>query len=253
MSADAYLNGILLREAVDTGLYSPARAVQSTLMPLLQGWAGSQLLNVHPSGSFAKGTANRSGTDIDLFISLSEGAQETLKQIYEKLFVYLQSNNYTPKRQNVSINIRVSGLDVDLVPARRQDPYSSDHSLYLRRRDTWQKTNAQTHINHVIAGNRIAESRLLKLWRIQKGLDFPSFYLELVVMRALSGYINNSIGVRVWKVLEYLRDTFSSARFVDPANTNNVISDDLTDSEKAKVRAAAIQSLAAPTWDKIIV
>jgi hypothetical protein len=32
MSADAYLQNILSREAVDTGPYSPARTVQGTLL-----------------------------------------------------------------------------------------------------------------------------------------------------------------------------------------------------------------------------
>ena len=43
------------------------------------------MLSISPSGSFAKGTANRSGTDIDLFISLSESTPETLKEIYDSL------------------------------------------------------------------------------------------------------------------------------------------------------------------------
>ncbi len=43
------------------------------------------MLSISPSGSFAKGTANRSGTDIDLFISLSESTPETLKETYDSL------------------------------------------------------------------------------------------------------------------------------------------------------------------------
>jgi len=70
MTGDQYLQGILTREAVDTGPFSPVRGVQTTLMPRLQEWAGNALASVAPSGSFAKGTANRSGTDIDLFIPL---------------------------------------------------------------------------------------------------------------------------------------------------------------------------------------
>ena len=57
MSADQYLANILTREAVDTGIYSPVRAVQATLAPNLQQWANKFLLTVSPSGSFAKGTA----------------------------------------------------------------------------------------------------------------------------------------------------------------------------------------------------
>lgn len=71
MSADDYLLDILARERVDNSLTSPVWAAKQTLMPVLSQWGGSCLQQVHPSGSFAKGTANRSGTDIDLFFSLS--------------------------------------------------------------------------------------------------------------------------------------------------------------------------------------
>ena len=86
MTADQYLHGILLREAVDAGPNSPLLGVQASLMPVLRQWAGDDLLGVYPSGSFMKGIAVRSGTDIDLFLSLSEHTSETLREVYNKLF-----------------------------------------------------------------------------------------------------------------------------------------------------------------------
>ena len=86
MTGDQYLYSILAREAVNTGPASPARAMQLILTPTIKEWANKHLLTIHPSGSFMKGTANHSGTDIDLFISLSEDTPETLKDIYDKLF-----------------------------------------------------------------------------------------------------------------------------------------------------------------------
>lgn len=68
MTGTQYLNGILARETVDTGPFSPVRLAQATLTPLIREWAGNVLLDLHPSGSFMKGTAVLSGTDIDLFI-----------------------------------------------------------------------------------------------------------------------------------------------------------------------------------------
>jgi tRNA nucleotidyltransferase (CCA-adding enzyme) len=79
MNADAYLQGILNREAVDSGIFSPVRGVQAVLEPTIRAWANRFLVSVSPSGSFAKGTANKSGTDIDLFISLSLDTRETLQ------------------------------------------------------------------------------------------------------------------------------------------------------------------------------
>lgn len=251
MSADGYLQNILVRETVDTGPYSPVRGVQSIVAPIIREWAGSQLVSINPSGSFAKGTANASGTDIDLFISLAADTTNPLKEIYGTLATRLQVGGYTVRRQNVSLNVRVGGIDVDLVPAKRQDNTSEDHSLYRRKADTWTKTNVIKHIAYVRAGGRIAETRVLKLWRNQHQLDFPSFYLEMVVIAALSGRYG-ALSDNVWTVFTYLRDSFARARFVDPANTNNVISDDLTASEKASVKSAATRALTAQNWNQIV-
>lgn len=242
---------ILRREAVDTGLFSSVRGVQAQIEPSLKEWAGTFLGSVSASGSFAKGTANKSGTDIDLFISLTSATRETLKEIYESLFKKMTEKGYGPKRQNVSIKVKVNGYSVDLVPAKRQAILGDDHSLFRRKADTWTKTNVTTHINYVRQGGRIYETRILKLWRNQKNLDFPSFYLELTAINALSGHIGTLSG-NVWKVFEYLRDTFPNARVVDPANTNNIISEDLTVAERATVKAAAAQALQAKTWGEIV-
>ena len=253
MSGDSYLQQILIREAVDTGIFSPVRAVQTVLEPVIREWANRFLIGVSPSGSFAKGTANKSGTDIDLFISLSPETKETLKEIYESLFARMQEKGYSPKRQNVSINVRVGGYDVDLVPGKHQGYPGADHSLYRRRADTWTKTNIAAHISHVIAAGWISETRILKLWRNQKGLDFPSFYLELAVIRALApGLYKTGLANDVWKALQFLAGDFSSARIQDPANTNNIISDDLSIAERATIKAAAVRALQAKSWNEIV-
>ncbi len=253
MSADSYLQNILNREAVDTGPYSPVRSVQATVQPVISEWAGNLLNGIGVSGSFMKGTANRSGTDIDLFISLSANTPESLKEIYESLFARMSQKGYGPKRQNVSINVKVNGYSVDLVPGKQQNVYTTDHSIYKRRADTWTKTNVATHITHVRQYNRLNESRILKLWRNQKSLEFPSFYLELTVIDALPWQLApEALSGNVWRVFQYLRDRFANARVVDPANTNNIISDDLTVAEKGKVQAAAELALSAANWNEIV-
>lgn len=249
---DKYLNNVLAREAVNTSTASPVRGVQAVLQPVLNEWGGLQLRTVQPSGSFAKGTANHSGTDIDLFISLKSDTTNTLKDIYMSLFNKMKAKGYTPKQQNVSINIRVNGYDVDLVPAKHQGGNSEDHSLYRRRADTWTQTNVIKHIATVANAGRLSEARILKLWRDQKQLDFPSFYLELTVIAALSG-ARGPLSQNVWTVFEYLRDKFTNARVVDPANTNNIISDDLSAADRAKIKAAAERALSATDWGQIVI
>lgn len=252
MSANSYLDGILAARAVDNSTTSPVRGVQAVLQPLLNEWGGAMLRKVHPSGSFAKGTANHSGTDIDLFISVSSECPNTLKEIYNLLLKKMQEKGYKPRQQNVSINVRVGGYDVDLVPAKHQGGNGEYHSLYRRRADTWTQTNVGNHITTVANSGRTQEIRVLKLWRDQKQLDFPSFYLELTVIAALAG-ARGTISQNVWKVFEYLRDKFAAANVVDPANTNNIISGDLSAAEKAKIVAAAKTALQASDWKQIVV
>lgn len=252
MTADEYLRSILNRERVDTSLTSPVRGVQALLTPVIKGWAGQQLSDISPSGSFAKGTANRSGTDIDLFVSLSSTTTNPLKELYESLAAALQKAGYPPRRQNVSLGIKVGDYDVDVVPAKRQASTGNDHSLYKRRADSWTKTNVAQHVALVGGSGRTDEIRIIKLWRKQKGIDFLSFYLELTVIEALRGKHTGNLATNVLTALEYLRDRFANARVVDPANSNNVISDDLTDAQKRAIAAAAKTAREAPSWSDIV-
>jgi tRNA nucleotidyltransferase (CCA-adding enzyme) len=180
-------------------------------VPILKSWAGEYLSDITPSGSFAKGTANRSGTDIDIFVSLRSDTRETLKEVYDKLNDYLKGKGFAPRRQNVSLGIKVNGFDVDVVPAKRQDTYSQDHSLYRSKADTWTKTNVARHIDIVSKCGRRDEIRILKLWRNQKGLDLPSFYLELSAIEALRNTYSIGLSGNVVTCLMYLRDRFPSA------------------------------------------
>src|SRR5262245_54258443 len=113
MNADQYLLSLVRRETVDTGENSPVRSVISFLRPVLITCANKYLAVTSPSGSFANGTAISSGTDIDLFISLRPETPDNLRDIYQSLFNAVKAAGYVPKKQNVSINIKVGPYDVD--------------------------------------------------------------------------------------------------------------------------------------------
>lgn len=245
--SDAYLREVLARHSVDTGPYSPVLQVQSLLMPTINQWGAQQILSVSPSGSFAKGTAVRTGTDIDLFISLSSSTTETLEQVYNTLFNALGGAGLRPRRQNVSIGICIGTYDVDVVPAKRQSQYSQDHSLYSNRTGTWMQTNVVRHIAEVSGSNRLDEIRLLKIWRNRRGLDFPSFYLEMIVIRALHGRWGGSLTGNIITALEFIRDQITTARIGDPANSNNIVSDSVSAIGKQTLAAAARAALSS-SW-----
>ena len=250
LAADAYLYPILAREAVDTGIFSPAWRVRATLLPHIERWANGHLLAFEPSGSFAKGTANCSGTDIDLFVSVRETATESLKEVYDKLFICMADAGFNPKRKAVSINLTVGGFDVDLVPAKRQSAFTSDHSLFRTKTGTWRQTNIGQHVQLIANSPWAPVIRVLKLWRCQWRIEFPSFLIELMVLDALYGrYIHLAEAVAV--ALRYIADNIEAKRVLDPANQNNVLTDELTKAEKKAIREYAQIALGA-RWHQLI-
>jgi hypothetical protein len=178
---------------VPTGPGSAAYKAFQGLYPLIVKWANQYLLGVTYSGSYAKGTVIKGGTDVDFFISLRHETPENLRDVYRKLITFLTDLGLSPKEQNVSVGLTFSGVKVDLVPGKKQWGNTTDHSLYRRKADTWTQTNVATHISLVQGCGQREEIRALKIWRQLHGLDFPSFYLELTVIKALSGQLKNRI------------------------------------------------------------
>lgn len=249
MTGGEYLAGILQKYAVNT---RGAEAAAQTIYPVLQKWGSSYLNSAEFSGSLAKGTGVSIGTDADIFLSLSSSTPGTLADMYLTLYNAVTAAGYAGRKQNVSIGVTVNGYSVDLIPGRRQSQYGNDHSLYLSKANTWTQTNVANHIAYVKGSGRIDEIRVLKVWRQLHGLEFPSFFLEMAVIDALAYARIGNLAANVLTALEHIRDRIRTVRYVDPANTNNVISDDCTATEKIAVAAQAANSRGQQIWERIV-
>ncbi len=249
MSGDTYLRSILQKYDVNI---SGAEAAGNSIYPVIQRWGNSYLLKAEFSGSLAKGTGINIGTDADIFISVSSNTPGTLADLYGTLYNAVTQAGYTARKQNVSIGTTVNGYKIDLVLGRRQSQHGNDHSLYKSKSGSWTQTNINTHINYVKNSNRIEEIRLSKIWKQLHNLEFPSFYLELAVIDALKYSTAGYLSANFLKVLEFFRDSLPSTRYVDPANTNNIISDDLTAAQKMAISSQARLSRNQQNWGGIV-
>lgn len=249
MAADDYLRGLLKTYAVDI---AKAQAAASALAPVIERWSNGNLVTAEFSGSIAKGTGVSLSTDADIFISLTSTTGGTLKDIYDSLARAVTAAGYPARKQDVSIGTTASGYAIDLVPGRRQSQYGNEHSLYRNRTGTWTKTDVRAHIAHILNSGRTEEIRILKMWRTRHGLRFPSFFLELATIEALSYARRGQLAGNVQSVLQYCRDNIYTARLIDPANTNNVVSEDCSGEEKNAIANKANESLGKKTWDEIV-
>lgn len=252
MTPDQYIESVMAKYAVPRGPTSPAEQLGATIAGPVRTWAGQQLNVLEYSGSYAKETGVRGISDVDVFISLKSDTKENLGELYEMLFSLAQRNGWSPRRQNVSVGVTVNGIRGDLVPGKVQAGYQNYHSLYVLKRASWTQTNVKLHVERVRNSGRLKEIRAIKIWRLLHGLEFPSLYLELLVIEILSGRPRSAVADNILYTLRAIGSSLASTRIVDPSNTNNILSNDLTPTEKQRVASQATQSARERYWERII-
>lgn len=253
MTADEYVRNVIRKHELPIQIDQATNAyIIAPVRSLISNWAGNYLCDVKISGSRAKGTAIDLSSDLDLFISLSSSLNMPLGEIYNSLYNEVADAGISARKQNVSIRISFKGKKIDLVPAKRQGQYGSDHSLYKRKTNTWTKTNIDTHISKVLHSGRRNEIIALKIWRENHALEFPSIFLEAFTIDALSKRRTYTLADNFLHVLECVRDNIENAHVLDPANSSNVISDDLSRQEKSMLAQQAEKSLSEQNWMDII-
>ena len=250
MTGDEYITKVINKQRASNITFYDTRLTE--IKNVVRNWAGGQLSAIKLSGSCVKKTALKGKADCDLFISLKSDTTNTLKEIYDTLDTHVAKSGYSTRRQNVSIGIKSNGLDIDLVPAKIHSGYKNYHSLYLSKKNSWTQTNIDIHINNVVSTGRQEEIMATKIWKNCHDLKFPSIYIELVVIQALKYKNKEQIEKNFITVLEYLRDTFVDTIFVDPSNSNNVISNMIFKYQKEEIQKAAKKSLNEQYWKNII-
>ncbi len=261
MNPNLYLAGVLKKHSVANNILRLAaiNKTQSDITSLINRWAGSYINYVQLSGSNAKGTAIVGSADLDLFISLKTGLPHSFTDVRKSLGDFLKVYGYLPRFQNSSIGIThtVNGqkIEVDLVPGKLQPGslFLQDHSIYVKKTGSWTKTNINNQINTIKNSRKIDEIKLVKIWRNQHNLEFPSFCVELAVINSPSPALGllHPLPDRLVAVLKYLRDDFESANLFDPGNKSNNVSDELSFSEKRTIASQAANSLNG-SWNQVV-
>jgi hypothetical protein len=252
MTPDQYVESVLDKYQVPHGPTSAAEQLGLIVAGPIRAWAGQQLNEMRYSGSYAKETGVRGISDVDVFVSLKADTTNSLKDLYEGLHTVALQQGWSPRRQNVSIGVTVNGTRGDLVPGKVQAGYQNYHSLYLRKKNTWTQTNVALHTQTVSGSGRLREIRTVKIWRLLRGLDFPSLYLELFTIQALGGRSQYTLASNVLHALHVIESSLANTRIEDPANTNNVLSDELSNAEKQHIASLAEGSAKEPYWGRII-
>lgn len=237
-----------------------ASNVETELKNYIYNWCQKCDPEIFISGSRAKQTAISVASDYDYFVSLSSGCnvnQKGIDAISNALHTHLQKKYPNSiRRQNVSTRINISGLNIDITVGTKITGYQNYHWLYKSKDDSKKQTNTKMHIDDISKSGRTNEIKLIKIWRELNGLEFPSIYLEYLLVKKIllnkSTDINN-LSDNIIYIFQELSKSESNplyARIEDPANTTNVLSDLLNQAEKAKIISTAKTALQS-NWNQV--
>ena len=242
-----YLDEVLAAQAVAPEVEQAVRARRAEVESMLRGaWRP----RFYYGGSFAKKTAIAAQFDLDVVVYFPHETEEGPRALYDAVEARLRRAGHTVLRHNVALRLQYTpGWHVDVVPGRALDDTYEYADLWASERGGTRQTSLKAHIASARNGDRDVV-RLLKLWRWRNGVPVGSFVLELAAARALSGFAG-SLEERFARVLALL-SRLEHVRLVDPANSANVVTDDLEWPRRRAVAESASQALAADAWERVV-
>jgi hypothetical protein len=179
-------------------------------------------------GSKAKGTLDKEYYDLDLAcyfrhddIEAGDSLEDIYRNVRDALADQYQVEEKTSALRLRSKNTTTAGKDfhIDVVPGRYTDDSKTDCFLHQNQGSKERlKTNLQTHIDHIRDSGVVDAIRLLKLWKIRRGLTVKQFVFELLVIKLLAERKNDSLADQVTHVLEEIADAKEPIAVEDPAN-----------------------------------
>jgi hypothetical protein len=243
----SYLAEILAAQRVDPIIEDAIRARRAEIENIVRGEARPRF---YYGGSFGKKTMIAAQFDLDLVAYFPAAGRRHPADVYAAVERRLRAAGHYVARHNVALRLRYTpGWHIDVVPGLAVDETYEYADLYASETGGVRRTSLRRHIALARQGDR-ETIRLLKLWRWRNTVPAGSFVLELAAARALEGF-SGTLEDRFAAVLRYLAEFFPSARLADPANAQNVISDDIDWGRKAAIAGAAAKACAAP-WPQVV-
>ncbi|MHA2009719.1 MAG: hypothetical protein ACXADW_05980 [Candidatus Hodarchaeales archaeon] len=203
-------------------------------------------------GSYAKNTMIKASYDLDLVLYWSSDSPYSLESLYRAAEGVLDRNWRTVKRKKVGLELPFEGdFHIDVIPGKFSSKDENYAYLYNNNTGGRFRTSIYVQVDYVKKSGRQDAIRLMKLWKKIKKVPIKTFILESCIIEGCKGLDRSKLEPQLLTAFRYLCDNIQNVRIVDPSNSNNVISDDLSREQKNRVRNLAIQAIEAQYWRQV--
>jgi hypothetical protein len=246
-----YLLSVLRAQTPSDTELAPLRNARDHVERILRPFYGPYA-RFYYGGSFAKRTMVRAGYDLDIIVYVPHDDRRPLSDLFWGGLRTLEHNGMFVTPKTVALRLPYdSGFHIDVVPGHAHGADFRYATLFKNLQPASSlQTSVKVHIESVKDAGLSDVVRVAKLWKQRHRIDLATFALEIAVQRALAGHRRDDLAAAFRTVLNWFTTDFSTARLVDPANSNNII--DVPSVVRAHVVGTANQSLVATNWNQIV-
>lgn len=200
-------------------------------------------------GSIVKGTSIY-GSDIDILLQFKKDFG-TLADVYYYVSDFIFDEFKDAKLEGIREQKHSIGMEfkikeeikrIDIVPSRQTGNKNDDSFLFVNNtgffeKPTYKKTNSLKQLESLAFSSREKRIvKLLKVWKTENNLKIKSIHLEWLAKKAFQQKsLPNNIDRALADVICFIATNIEYIRIVDPANSNNIISDTLTIQQKGTI------------------
>jgi len=253
MSNETYLRQVLNNQNLSqyqlTNLRNLRDKIQRQLRDNLSGNP-----RFYYGGSYGKNTLIRASYDLDIVIYWPSNSQSSIQDIYKGVGSVLQKHWKPVRSKRVGWELSFEGdFHIDVIPGKL---FSSDDKyafLYNSRTNNRFQTSIKIHIDTIKDSGRRDVIRLMKLWKKRKNVPITSFILEQMVIDGCKERRTSlsDLEPQLNASFHYINNNILTKRILDPANSNNIISNELSKEEKIRIKRLANQAIEAKKWSEV--
>ncbi|MET4424260.1 nucleotidyltransferase [Bradyrhizobium sp. RT3a] len=246
-----YLSSLLAGQNLTQAELDSLRSLRAKIEGQLAVLQGSP--RFYYGGSFGKRTMIKARYDLDLVMYWPHTATYSITGIYDAVGETLKKHWTAVNSKTVAWELPFQGgFHIDVVPGRALDAQYYEANLHRTNTGTTLKTSLKKHIDTVRGSGRADAIRLMKLWKVRKGVPFKkSFLLELMTIEGCKGKQSDDLEGQIIASLKYVRDNIKTCSVGDPANSNNSLSDDLDATARTAIYQRADEAIKATYWSQV--